>query len=57
MLPSIVKTVIVDMNLYVVTRLLDRGTTHALGVVSDPGVVLPMLVNELKKLEEEEKER
>ena len=52
LLPSRVKTVIVDMNPYVVTRLLDRGTTQALGIVSDPGVVLPMLVNELKKIEE-----
>jgi len=51
MLPSTVKTVIVDMNPYVVTRLLDRGTTHALGIVSDPGVVLPMLLNELKNKE------
>ena len=48
MLPSTIKTVIVDMNPYVVTRLLDRGTTHALGIVSDPGVVLPMLVQELR---------
>jgi len=54
MLPSTIKTVIVDMNPYVVTRLLDRGTTHALGIVSDPGVVLPMLTEELKKLEKEE---
>ena len=52
LLPSTVKTVIVDMNPYVVTRLLDRGTTHALGIVSDPGVVLPMLVSELKQIEE-----
>ena len=54
MLPSTIKTVIVDMNPYVVTRLLDRGTTHALGIVSDPGVVMPMLVQELKKLEKGE---
>ncbi len=52
MLPSTVKTVIVDMNPYVVTRLLDRGTTHAMGIVSDPGVVLPMLLNELEKMED-----
>ncbi len=51
MLPSTVKTVIVDMNPYVVTRLMDRGTAHALGIVSDPAVVLPMLVRELKELE------
>nr|WP_052302947.1 hypothetical protein [Archaeoglobus veneficus] len=52
MLPSTVKTVIVDMNPYVVTRLLDRGTTHAMGIVSDPDVVLPMLLNELKNQEQ-----
>jgi len=51
MLPSKVKTVAIDINPYVVTRLQDRGTTHALGIVSDPAVVLPMLVQELKKLE------
>jgi lysine-ketoglutarate reductase/saccharopine dehydrogenase-like protein (TIGR00300 family) len=53
MLPSTIKTVIVDMNSYVVTRLLDRGTTHALGIVSDPGVVLPMLRDEIRKIEDE----
>ena len=51
MLPSKVKTVAIDINPYVVTRLQDRGTTQALGIVSDPAVVLPMLVQELKKLE------
>ncbi len=56
MLPSTIKTVIVDMNPYVVTRLLDRGTTHALGIVSDPGVVLPMLVQALKGGEDVESE-
>ncbi len=52
MLPSRVKTVVIDINPYVVTRLQDRGTTQALGIVSDPAVVLPMLVLEIKKLEE-----
>ncbi|MEA3254794.1 MAG: TIGR00300 family protein [Candidatus Altiarchaeota archaeon] len=51
MLPSRVKTVAIDINPYVVTRLQDRGTTHALGMVTDPAVLLPQLVNELKKLE------
>jgi len=51
MLPSRVKTVVIDINPYVVTRLQDRGTTHALGMVTDPAVLLPQLVNELKKLE------
>ncbi len=51
MLPSRVKTVIIDINPYVVTRLQDRGTTQALGLVTDPAVLLPQLVEELKKLE------
>ena len=52
MLPSRVKTVAIDINPYVVTRLQDRGTTQALGMVTDPAVLLPQLVLELEKLEE-----
>ena len=55
MLPSKVKTVAIDINPYVVTRLQDRGTTQALGLVTDPAVLLPALVLELKKLEGENK--
>jgi len=51
MLPSRVKTVAIDINPYVVTRLQDRGTTQALGLVTDPAVLLPALVTEIKKLE------
>ena len=51
MLPSKVKTVAVDINPYVVTRLQDRGTTQALGMVTDPAVMLVQLVTEIKKLE------
>ena len=50
-LPSKVKTVVADINPYVVTRLQDRGTTQALGLVTDPTLLLPFLVLELKKLE------
>ncbi|MEA1925130.1 MAG: TIGR00300 family protein [Candidatus Altiarchaeota archaeon] len=50
MLPSKVKTVAIDINPYVVTRLQDRGTTQALGLVTDPAVLLPLLVKEIKKL-------
>ncbi|MBN2013587.1 MAG: TIGR00300 family protein [Candidatus Altiarchaeota archaeon] len=50
MLPSKVKTVAIDINPYVVTRLQDRGTTHALGMVTDPAVLLPQLLTELKRL-------
>jgi TIGR00300 family protein len=52
-LPSKVKTVAVDINPYVVTRLQDRGTTQALGLVTDPALLLPYLVLELKRLEGE----
>lgn len=51
MLPSKVKTVIVDINPYVVTRLQDRGTTQALTLVTDPALLLPYLSMELQKLE------
>ncbi len=51
MLPSKVKTVAIDINPYVVTRLQDRGTTQALGLVTDPALLLPLLVQEIKKLE------
>jgi lysine-ketoglutarate reductase/saccharopine dehydrogenase-like protein (TIGR00300 family) len=53
MLPSKVKTVAIDINPYVVTRLQDRGTTQALGLVTDPAVLLPTLTLEIKKLEGE----
>jgi len=47
MLPSNVKIVCVDINPAVVTKLLDRGTTQAVGVVSDVGTFLPLLLEEL----------
>ena len=50
MLPSTVKTIFVDINPASVTKLMDRGTAQALGIVTDVGVFLPMLVEELKKL-------
>jgi len=55
MLPSKVKTVAIDINPYVVTRLQDRGTTQALGLVTDPALALCILVGEIKKLEGESK--
>ncbi len=51
MLPSKVKTVAIDINPYVVTRLQDRGTTQALGLVTDPALAIHVLVSEIKKLE------
>jgi len=39
----------VDINPAVVTKLSDRGTSQALGIVSDIGTFVPLLVNELEK--------
>jgi len=50
-LPSYVKTVCVDINPASVTKLMDRGTTQAIGVVSDAGTFLPLLCEHLEKLE------
>jgi len=50
MLTSHVKIVIVDINPSVVTKLSDRGTSQAVGIVSDVGTFLPLLVSELEKL-------
>jgi lysine-ketoglutarate reductase/saccharopine dehydrogenase-like protein (TIGR00300 family) len=50
MLPSSVKVVAVDISQPVVTKLLDRGTTQAIGVVTDVGSFLPMVVEHLRQL-------
>lgn len=46
-LPSYVKTVCVDINPTSVTKLMDRGTMQAIGVVSDAGTFLPLLAKQL----------
>jgi len=51
-LPSYVKTVCVDINPASVTKLMDRGTTQAIGVVSDAGTFLPLLCEQLKEQRE-----
>ena len=51
MLPSKTKVVAVDINPSTLTKLLDRGTSHATGIVSDIGSFLPLLVEFLEKLE------
>ncbi|NOZ59091.1 MAG: TIGR00300 family protein [Euryarchaeota archaeon] len=48
-LPSNVKTICIDINPATVTKLTDRGTAQALGVVTDIGVFLPMLAEELHR--------
>jgi lysine-ketoglutarate reductase/saccharopine dehydrogenase-like protein (TIGR00300 family) len=47
MTPSITKTICVDINPAVVTKLSDRGTGQAIGVVSDVGLFLKLLSEQL----------
>jgi len=46
-LGSSVKTICVDINPSSVTKLMDRGTMQAIGVVSDAGTFLPLLAEQL----------
>lgn len=50
MLPSFVETVIIDINPLAITKLVDRGSAQAVGIVADIGSFLPLLVSELKEL-------
>lgn len=47
MLPSRVKTICIDINPAVVTKLSDRGSSQAWGVVTDVGLFLHLLAREL----------
>ena len=47
MLPAAVRTICVDLNPAVLTKLADRGTTQALGLVTDVGLFLHLLAQEL----------
>jgi lysine-ketoglutarate reductase/saccharopine dehydrogenase-like protein (TIGR00300 family) len=47
LLPATVKTVVVDINPAVVTKLADRGTTQAVGLVTDAELFLRELAREL----------
>ena len=49
MLPANVKVIVVDINQPTVTKLMDRGTWQALGIVTDVGAFLPMVVQQIKK--------
>lgn len=49
MLPSWVKIVCVDINPAVATKVSDRGTGQAIGVVTDVGLFLDLLARELEK--------
>lgn len=50
MLPADVKVVVVDINQPTVTKLMDRGTWQALGIVTDVGAFLPLVAQEIQKL-------
>ncbi len=50
MLPANVKVIVVDINQPTVTKLMDRGTWQALGIVSDVGAFLPLVTHEIEKL-------
>ncbi len=47
MVPAWVKTICVDINPAVVTKLSDRGSAQAIGVVTDVGLFLRLLADEL----------
>jgi len=49
MLPANVRMVCVDINPAVVTKLSDRGSSQAFGIVTDVGLFLNLLVKELKE--------
>ncbi len=50
MTPAGVKLVCVDINPAVVTKLADRGSLESVGVVTDVGLFLSLLVSQLEKL-------
>jgi lysine-ketoglutarate reductase/saccharopine dehydrogenase-like protein (TIGR00300 family) len=50
MTPAGVKMVCVDINPAVVTKLSDRGSVESIGVVTDVGLFLSLLVQQLEKL-------
>ena len=51
MLPADVKVIVIDINQPTVTKLMDRGTWQALGIVSDVGAFLPLVAEQIKMSE------
>ena len=49
MLPANVKVIVIDISQPTVTKLMDRGTWQALGIVSDVGAFLPMIAQQIRK--------
>lgn len=54
-LASSVRTICVDINPATVTKLMDRGTAQAIGVVTDVGTFLPWLAEEIDNIEKSHK--
>jgi hypothetical protein len=52
MTPAGVKLICVDINPAVVTKLADRGSLESIGVVTDVGLFLSLLVRHLRQLEQ-----
>lgn len=50
MLPAKIKMICVDINAAVVTKLSDRGSSQAIGIVTDVGLFLNLLANEINDL-------
>ncbi len=50
LLPSNIKTLFVDINPATVTKLADRGTAQALGIITDVGSFLPLLERKINEL-------
>jgi lysine-ketoglutarate reductase/saccharopine dehydrogenase-like protein (TIGR00300 family) len=50
MLPASVRTICVDINPAVVTKLADRGSAHARGIVTDVGLFVHLLAREITHL-------
>ena len=57
MLPAAVKVIAVDISQPVVTKLLDRGTSQAVGIVTDVGAFLPIVVQYLERVIVKRKKR
>jgi lysine-ketoglutarate reductase/saccharopine dehydrogenase-like protein (TIGR00300 family) len=57
MLSASVKVVAVDISQPVVTKLIDRGTAQAIGIVTDVGAFLPIVVDNLKDIVESREEK
>jgi lysine-ketoglutarate reductase/saccharopine dehydrogenase-like protein (TIGR00300 family) len=55
MLPASVKVVAVDISQPVVTKLIDRGTAQAIGIVTDVGAFLPIVVDHIKQIATKQK--